>query len=318
MLSPAPSLDWDALLTQTRARFLRVGVICGGVSSEREVSLRSGKNVQAALKRLGWDALLIDPGEALRFPEVDVLYNVLHGRWGEDGILQGYLELWQRPYTGPGLGGCALSWNKWVTRGLLQQAGLPVSKGGRVQTVHDLPPRFPVMVKPACEGSSVGVVYVPDQAHWDAVIAELLKNFSDLYWETYVKGREITIGVLGPASGPWAMPILEIKPKKLFYDYEAKYTPGLTDFEVPAHFSAGDTRRLQHLAVEVFRTLGCRGVGRVDMMVASDGEPYVLELNASPGMTDLSDLPAEAAAMGWTYDQLVLYILSLATLDLQR
>ena len=310
-----PTIQWDELLEQTRARFPRVGVVYGGVSSEREVSIRSGKKVAAALEAQGFTVLHIDPADSLTLPQVDVIYNVLHGRWGEDGCLQGYLELLQIPYTGPGVEGCVVSMNKWLARQVLEGVGIPIPKGGIIQYVEDVPKKFPVIVKPACEGSSIGVCLIETISDWQRLMPDLLKNFSNLFWETYIPGREITVGVIGPESGPWALPILELRPKNKFYDYQAKYTHGMTEFFVPAEFADEQTQEIQQLAVDVFRTLGCRGVGRIDMMVHPDKGPFVLELNASPGMTDLSDLPAEAGAMGWSYEQLVLYIISLASLD---
>jgi len=302
-----------------------VAVIAGGWSREREVSLRSGRRVFASLKRQGFPVVLIDADRALAHtlqqhrPTVAVL--MLHGSPGEDGTIQGLLDVLGIPYTGSGVTASAVGMDKWLTKRLFQAEDLPTPPALLVRTGDlrpTLPERvavevgFPVMLKPRREGSSFGVVPVD---HPDALLPTLqplVEEFGDMLVETYIQGREITVGVLGTGAGAFALPILELRPRtRRFYDYEAKYTPGATEFLLPAPLSDTLTRRIQDLAVRAHRLLGCRGMSRVDGMVRGE-EVFLLEVNTIPGMTETSDLPAQAEEAGISYDDLVLWILQSA------
>jgi D-alanine-D-alanine ligase len=314
----------------------RIGVLCGGLSNEREVSLRSGKNCHAALLRLGYaNAEMIDVGNdialVLKEKKTEVAFLALHGKWGEDGTVQGLLELMQIPYTGSGVLASALAMSKPLTKQVLKANGLP-SAETIVIDEHDAK-NFraliggvnwaPAMVKPLAEGSSVGVSKVDDASTLVATVEETITKYGGAIVEKYIKGQEITIGVLedlGPnrnGKSIWALPILELRPKSKagFYDYEAKYTKGMTEFILPAELSPEVTAHAQDLAIKTFRALQCCGYARVDMIVDGSGAPHVLEVNTLPGMTDTSDLPAMAAEVGTTYDELVDRILMSSGID---
>jgi D-alanine-D-alanine ligase len=340
-----------------------IGVLYGGLSNEREVSLRSGQNCYNALQRLGYkNATLIDVGENLaedlKAKQIEVAFLSLHGRYGEDGTVQGLLELLKVPYTGSGVLSSALAMNKPLTKRVLSAQGLPYPKsyiltefelGDLDQFIQTLPPP-PVMIKPLNEGSSVGVHKVEDASQIGPLVRETVEKFGGAIVETYIKGQEITVGVLeessdkkstkdvkdpaskenghtahtfaakstvGNQSELTALPILELRPKSKagFYDYEAKYTKGMTEFVLPAELSEQTTAKAKELAKKTFRALNCSGYSRVDMMVDADGECFILEVNTLPGMTDTSDLPAMAEVEGISYDQLVEKILFSAGLD---
>lgn len=314
----------------------RVGVLCGGLSDEREVSLRSGANCHAALKRLGYEnAELIDVGHdiaiVLKEKRIEVAFLALHGKYGEDGTMQGLLELMQIPYTGTGVLGSALALSKPLTKQVLKANGIP-SAETIVIDEHDAK-NFraivgnvkwaPAMVKPLAGGSSVGVSKVDDSSSLVATVEETITKYGGAIVEKYIKGPEITVGVLedlGPArngTSIYALPILELRPKSSagFYDYEAKYTKGMTEFILPAELSPEVTAECQQLAIKTFRALQCCGYARVDMIVDGGTKPHVLEVNTLPGMTDTSDLPAMCAEAGTSYDELVERILRSSGLD---
>lgn len=320
----------------------RIGVLYGGLSNEREVSLRSGKNCFNALRRLGYEkAELIDVSQNiaadLKAHNVEVAFLCLHGRFGEDGTLQGLLELLRIPYTGSGVLSSALSMSKPLTKQVLSSKNLPYPKSYVItdQEMADLPefiknlPAPPLMVKPLNEGSSVGVSKIDDAGKIESCVVDTIKEYGGAIVEGYVTGQEITIGVLetkyagGNGHGPYpsceltALPILELIPKSKagFYDYEAKYTKGMTEFVLPAKLSEERTREAQELAKKTFRALSCSGYARVDMIAGNDGKLYILEVNTLPGMTDTSDLPAMAEVAGISYDQLVEKILFSCGLD---
>jgi D-alanine-D-alanine ligase len=314
----------------------RVGVLCGGWSNEREISLRSGKNCLAALKRLGYEnAYEIDVDKniasTLLEKKIEIAFLALHGKPGEDGTVQGLLELMQIPYTGSGVLASALAMSKPLTKQVLQASKIPSAETVIIDA-HDAK-NFreitgaikwaPAMVKPLAEGSSVGVSKVDDPKSLVATVEETITKFGGAIVEKYIKGAEITVGVLeeaGPhknGKGIWALPILELRPKSKagFYDFEAKYTKGMTDFILPAEISEAATNTAHEIAVRTFKAMQCSGYARVDMIVDADGNPHVLEVNTLPGMTDTSDLPAMAEVAGINYDQLVERILLSSGLD---
>lgn len=300
----------------------KIAVLCGGLSSEREVSMRSGKNCYDALIRLGYkNAKLVDVTENIAndIKGFDVAYNALHGKYGEDGCIQGLLEILKIPYTGCGVMSSAIGMNKEFTKRVLRDANLPliksvcVTKGDNLfESVQDLV--YPLMVKPVCEGSSFGMSKVNNENELVKAVFEASKFKQDILIEEYKVGVNATVGVLEKDGVPFATDILELRPHNEWYDYEAKYTKGMTDFILPAEISDEMTEEVKKCAVRAFKACGCSGVSRVDFLIVDD-IPYILEINTSPGMTDTSDLPAQSASMGISYDELVELTLKSAGLN---
>lgn len=299
----------------------RIGVLYGGLSSEREVSLRSGKNCFEALQRLGYEnAMLIDVQQdvarQLLSQEIELAYIALHGRYGEDGCIQGLLEILGIPYTGCRVTASALTMNKALTKSVLKDAGLPVIRSVTLDTPD--PARvaglnYPVMVKPLNEGSSYGMSKVDNPDQLPAALAEAFRYDTEVMVEEFVKGKSLTVGVIRMDGKDVATPILELRPvKSEWYDLEAKYTEGLTQFILPAELPAEVAAAIQEATLKAHRAAGCHGMSRIDFVTDGDNNFYILEINTIPGMTNLSDLPAQAKAMGVDYDQLVEYILKTA------
>lgn len=300
----------------------KIAVLCGGFSSEAEVSRRSGKNCYEALLRLGYkNTQLLEVTENIAddIKRFDIAFNALHGKYGEDGCIQGILEILKVPYTGCGVMSSAIGMNKEFTKRVLRDANLPliksvcISKGENLfEKTQDLV--YPLMVKPVCEGSSFGMSKVNNQDELVKAIFEASKFRQDILIEEYKVGINATVGVLEKDGKPFATDILELRPHNEWYDYEAKYTKGMTDFILPAEISEEMTKEVKDCAVRAFKACGCSGVSRVDFLIVDD-IPYILEINTSPGMTDTSDLPAQSASMGITYDELVELILKSAGLN---
>jgi D-alanine-D-alanine ligase len=295
---------------QDPAQFGRVAVVMGGSSAEREVSLDSGRNVLAALQARGVDAHAIDgiPAllDALRAGHFARVFNILHGQHGggEDGVLQGALESLHVPYTGSGVLGSALSMDKTRSKRVWQSLGLPTPKFvalPRGADVHAAAKEigFPLIVKPACEGSSVGVTRVFEEKDLDAAVALAEKYPGDLLMETLIEGDELTVGILGRQ----VLPSIHIVPKGAFYDYNAKYIAEDTRYICPG--LEGDVEAgLRALSLEAFDALGCHGWGRVDVMRDRQGRNWLLEVNTAPGMTSHSLVPKAAAVAGIDYQEL--------------
>lgn len=318
-MTPAPS-------RQPLSKSTRIGVLYGGLSSERDVSLISGKNCYEALRRLGYEnAVLIDVGHdvarKLTDAQIELAYIALHGKYGEDGCIQGLLELMGIPYTGCGVAASAITMNKSLTKSILKDAGLPVIESvtfsqkdflKEPEIANHLP--FPVMVKPISEGSSIGMSKVdalaalPDAVHLAFCYAD------EVMVEVYVPGKSLTVGVVDlPDSGSTVTPILELRPTQSeWYDLEAKYTEGGTEFILPADLPEPLTHAIQQATLQAYRAANCRGMARIDFVTGPEHKFYILEINTIPGMTPLSDLPAQAQAMGLSYDQLVECILKTA------
>jgi D-alanine-D-alanine ligase len=283
--------------------------------------LRSGKNCQEALQSLGYtNAQLIDVtpniAQTLTTENIEVAFLVLHGKYGEDGTVQGLLEMVQIPYTGNGVLASALCMNKTLCKAVLTAAGLPVLptvaliKGDTYPT--ELPwGEQPTMVKPAAGGSSVGMSLVKGPIpELHAAIEKAFTEDEHVLLEPYTIGMDVTVGVLETAPDQLKVtPLLELDTKTEWYDEEAKYTQGLTNFVIPARLDELVTESIQQWAMKAHRAAQCFGVSRTDFVVTPDGQPYILEINTSPGMTDLSDLPAQAQAMGMSRDALVECIL---------
>lgn len=289
----------------------RIGVLWGGLSREREVSFRSGKNISEALTRLGYNVVMVDPAESMDFSVFDVAYIALHGFFGEDGCVQSLLERAGKPYTGSGVATSVLGMNKLASKQLFLQQGIPTAQFRFfLEPLLDLPEgyTYPVVVKPVSEGSSVGVSVVDDRDALKRDTAFLINQYGGFLLEEYVSGTELTIGVIENPN-PQALPILELRPHNRFYDFDAKYTAGKTDFILPAEISPEHTRLCQDLAVKTYTVFGCKGMSRIDMILSKDRGPFVLEVNTLPGMTDTSDLPAQAKEAGISFDDLVELIL---------
>jgi len=296
--------------TNDPAQFGRVAVVMGGSSAEREVSLDSGRNVLAALKARGVDVQAIDgiPAllDALRAGHFARVFNILHGQHGggEDGVLQGALESLHIPYTGSGVLGSALSMDKTRSKRVWQSLGLPTPKFvalPRGADVHAAAKEigFPLIVKPACEGSSVGVTRVFEEKDLDAAVALAAKYPGDLLMETLIEGDELTVGILGRQ----VLPSIHIVPKGAFYDYNAKYIAEDTRYICPGLEGEAEAS-LRALALEAFDALGCFGWGRVDVMRDRQGRNWLLEVNTAPGMTSHSLVPKAAAVAGIDYQEL--------------
>lgn len=301
----------------------KVAVLCGGMSSEREVSLRSGKNILNALKRLGYkNAEIVDVSKNVMndLKGFEYAYNTLHGKYGEDGCIQGILEILKIPYTGCGVMSSSLCMNKEFTKRILSTCpDIPMAKSAFVRKCDDLfektkDLKYPLFVKPVSEGSSFGMTKVDKKEDLQAAYKVAVQYNDDVLIEEFIDGFFVTVGVLEDDGKPFATEILEIRPKNEWYDFEAKYTSGMSDFICPANLSEKVTQHVKEVAVKAFETAGCRSVSRIDFMMMND-IPYLLEINTSPGMTSTSDLPAQAKAMDIDYDNLVQLILNSAGLN---
>lgn len=303
----------------THARFGKVAVMFGGTSAEREISLMSGGAVLSALQREGVDAHRFDPAEkpltALLEEGYQRVFIALHGRFGEDGTLQGALEAFGIPYTGSGVLGSALAMDKWRTKLVWQQSGIPVADG--MELTPDLtPPEVldrlgpDMMVKAAREGSSIGITKIigGDAAAVRAAWDEALRHDSIVLAERFVQGGEYTCAVLGDR----ALPMVRIVPPQGNYDYQNKYFSDDTQYFCPAGLDPALEARIQALTLRAFRALDCRGWGRADIILTPAGEPVFLEMNTSPGMTGHSLVPMAAKAAGIPFEQLVVEILASA------
>jgi D-alanine-D-alanine ligase len=296
----------------------RVGVIMGGPSSEREVSLNSGRGVLAALQQKGYDAVAIDwkgldqdLGAILREARVEAVWLALHGTWGEDGCIQGLLECYRIPYTGSSVLASSIAMDKMATRRIFDQESIESPKWRRWHGAADVARiGFPMVVKPSAEGSSVGITIVKSESEVMPAIQLAQKHAGVVLLEEYVKGREMTVGVLDDE----ALGDCEIKPATEFYDYEAKYLRNDTQYLVPAPISDDERRTMHNLAVRAHKALGCAGASRVDMILTPEGRAVCLEINTLPGMTDHSLLPKIAALRGMDYATLVERILQTAKL----
>jgi D-alanine-D-alanine ligase len=288
----------------------RIAVVMGGPSSEREVSIATGRAVVAALDRLGYETRSLDFDarfvDAIRELHVDAAFVALHGPGGEDGSIQAILDWMNVPYTGSDQRACALSIDKHITKKLIAAEGLPTPAWDVFDLTAGLPLlpgslNLPIVVKPRDEGSSAGVSIVRTHEDWSKAMVEAVQRSPQIMAEEYIPGREFSCGVLFGE----ALPVAEIIPSGEFYTYSAKYEPGGSRHDVPAHIDEGLTRRLQTLAQSVHRLIGLRDYSRTDFIVTKEGRPYILEVNALPGLTPTSILPDECAAAGVNFDALI-------------
>jgi len=303
----------------------RIAVLMGGPSAEREVSLNTGKAIVQALQEKGYNAVGIDIDprnlvKQLTEAGIEVVFNAIHGKYGEDGILQGALELLGIPYTGSGVLASAVAMDKGISKRLFLQANIstPRSRQYAKQSADDklvelIVSEFslPVVVKPVTQGSSIGVVIVEQAEDLLSALKEAF-HFGDILIEEFIQGKELTVAILG-TDEPKVLPVIEIVPHNGRYDYQSKYTKGSTEYIVPARLDSLTTKAVQEEALAAFKALACRGIGRVDVMLDQNSTPYVLEVNTIPGMTGTSLVPKAAVAAGIAFADLCEIILLTAT-----
>ncbi|MGV8084079.1 MAG: D-alanine--D-alanine ligase [Coriobacteriia bacterium] len=294
---------------------IRVAVLMGGRSAEREVSLRSGEQVSSALKKAGFDVVEVDAGEddfvvTLASLEANVVFICLHGRFGEDGTVQGLCELLELPYVGSGVLASALAMDKVKSKQIFEQAGIAtpdyvVLRRGELYDVGSIVEALgeKTVVKPANEGSSVGMTIVHSAGELAEAIEKAFRHDRYVLVERFVGGTEVTVGVLGNDEVV-ALPTLEIVPEHEFYDYESKYIPGMSRHIIPARARQSTCEECQRLAVAAHKVLGCRGISRADTIIAEDGTVWLLEVNTIPGMTQTSLVPDAARAAGIEFPEL--------------
>jgi D-alanine-D-alanine ligase len=303
-----------ALVTNTK-----IGVLLGGLSSEREVSLSSGNAVLKALQGKGYTAVAVDVGREvagqLRREGIATAFNALHGKFGEDGAIQGLLEIMGIPYTGSGILASAIGMNKIVSKAVFKAAGLSVgpyravgehARGAVSSVATEI--GFPLVVKPSSEGSSVGVTIVDRQEEMAAAADKAFSYDREILLEKYIRGKEVQVGILGER----ALGAIEIVPRNRFYDYQAKYDEGMSDHFFPARIPETVYKRTLEAGLAAHRAIGCRGYSRVDFILDESGTPFILEVNTLPGMTATSLLPDIARGVGIPFPDLVEEILRLA------
>ncbi len=310
----------DQMQATDMAAFGRVAVIMGGTSAEREISLRSGSEVLKGLQSAGVDAFGIDLGSAGANPvaqlldsEFDRAFLILHGRGGEDGTIQGVLEMMGKPYTGSGVAASALGMDKLRCKQLWQGAGLPTPAFAVLDADTDLSAveaqlGYPIMVKPAHEGSSIGMSKVRNRDELESAFSAAREYDSCVIAEQWVNGPEFTIALLNGQP----LPVIRLETPHDFYDFDAKYAAADTHYHFDTRLTEAQTATLQQLALQAFNVAGCRGWGRVDAMMDADGHFQLLEVNTAPGMTDHSLVPMMAREAGISFEQLVVEILSIA------
>ncbi len=300
----------------------KIGVLLGGLSSEREVSLASGTAILHALKEKGYRAVAIDVGsdvaEKIHDNGIEVAFIALHGKFGEDGAIQGLLEVMGIPYTGSGILASALGMNKTVSKQVFRSQGLLVgpyeviyagSAGKERTALEQL--QFPAVIKPHAEGSSVGVSLVFKKEDVAPAVELAFKYGSEILIEKFIKGKEVQVGILGKS----ALGAIEIVPKRAFYDYAAKYEKGMSEHFFPARIPDAAYKRTLEAGLAAHQAIGCRGYSRVDFIIDETGAPYILEVNTLPGMTATSLLPEIARGVGISFPDLVEEILRLSLVD---
>jgi len=319
-------------MTQNSSPFGKVAVLMGGLSAEREVSLMSGNGVLKALRSRGVDAHAFDPAERdlseLKKEGFERCFIALHGRFGEDGTVQGALELLGIPYTGSGVMASSMAIDKVMTKRVMISEGLPTPQyrllrrgaygAADIAAVPDAL-GLPLIVKPAREGSSIGLTKVTSRDGMAEAVAQAEKLDADVLCEQFISGDEVTCPVLGTGAGAHALPVIRIVAPDGNYDYQNKYFTDTTQYLVPCGLPEGEEAVIQQLVLDAFRILNCRGWARTDVMIdKSTRKPYLLEINTSPGMTGHSLVPMSARAAGISYEDLCVEVLKTATLDHQK
>jgi len=297
---------------------MKIVVLAGGESPEREISIKSGENVLKALRKKGHEVLYLDPVDRnfltklLKF-KPECVFIALHGGKGESGIIQGFLETLNIPYTGSDVLSSAICMNKIVMKKILKFHKIPtppfviVEKNKKVS----LPFPFPVVVKPASLGSTIGIKIVKKKRELKKAIEECFNFDNEIFIEKFIEGKEITVGILGNEKIE-ILPPIEIRTKTGFYDYKAKYTPGESEHIIPPNISAKSLKKVKEVAEKVYRIMRCSGFARMEIIVSKRGIPYILDVNTIPGLTETSLLPDAAKAKGITFENLCEKIIMLA------
>jgi D-alanine-D-alanine ligase len=319
-------------MKKNTVNFGKVAVLMGGMSAEREVSLMSGSGVLKALRSRGVDAHAFDPAERdlseLKKDGFERCFIALHGRFGEDGTVQGALELLGIPYTGSGVMASSMAIDKVMTKRVMISEGLPTPQYRLLRRgtyneadIAALPDALglPLIVKPAREGSSIGLTKVTERSGMAEAVVQAEKLDADVLCEQFISGDEVTCPVLGTGAGARALPVIRIVAPEGNYDYQNKYFTDTTQYLVPCGLPEGEEAAIQQLVLDTFRILNCRGWGRADVMIdKATRKPYLLEINTSPGMTSHSLVPMSARAAGISYEDLCLEVLKTASLDHQK
>jgi D-alanine-D-alanine ligase len=307
-------------LVSQRWKNKRIGVLMGGISHEREISMKTGNAILKALQEGGYHAVGIEVSsdivKRLLQEQIDVVFIALHGRWGEDGTVQGLLELLRIPYTGSGVLASALAMNKIKAKEMFLYHDIPTPEfitpqGGVLQ-----PPPFPPpwVAKPASEGSTIGVGIVMERKGLEEAIRNAQGYDQEVLVERFIDGKELTVGIMNGEP----LPVIEIVPKEGFYDYQAKYSPGKTEYRCPAPISEEKKMEIQRLSLKAYSVLGCQGCARVDLRLSEHEEVFIIEVNTLPGMTETSLVPKAAAHLGISFPHLVEVILEEASLKIKE
>ncbi len=307
-----------------KGRSAKIGVLMGGPSTEREISLKSGKAVYESLKQLNLEVIAVDiitgdieeNKQLIKAQKIDCAFLALHGRFGEDGQIQGILDSLKIPYTGSGVFASRIAMDKIASREIFEKHGLRVPKCTVIEkssykriNAYDVKHmKAPFVVKPAMHGSSVGLSIVDNEIDLDGAVKLAFSFDERVLIEEYISGREVTVGILDGK----VLPVIEIIPKKRFFDYEAKYQSGMTEYIVPAKFENKIIFDLGQTALMAHKILGCHGCSRVDIILNSEFIPFILEVNTIPGFTQTSLLPKAAAASGIDFAQLCIKLIQLA------
>lgn len=302
----------------------KIGVLMGGPSSEREISLRSGRAVAEGLRKNGYRVVEIDVDETLpeklKGEQIEIAFVALHGRYGEDGAVQGLLELMRIPYTGSGILASSLAIDKILTKRILEERGFLTSSYAYFDTRRTTAKEFsrtfsiafPVIVKPSREGSTIGMTVVKEPSSLEQALLAAAEYDSRILVEEFIAGIEVTAGLLGREP----LPLIEVAPRSGFYDFHSKYTKGATEYILPARIPEPLVREIQEITLEIADELDCEGVVRADYMVDANERPFFLEINTIPGMTETSLIPKAAAHAGISFEDLVKKILDSARLKL--
>lgn len=306
-----------------------IGVLTGGISSERDISIKTGNNIFDSLERSGYMVRFIDlkdDGFIDEIKKIDIAFLALHGRYGEDGTVQGLLELLKIPYTGSGILSSALVMDKILSKKIMIMENIPTPdyieidlSSSRISSQLDVDIRkrigYPVVVKPNAEGSTIGISCIKNTSGLEEGIKKAAPYDRSILIEKYVDGRELTVGIIG--MEPMALPMIEIRPKSGFFDYKAKYTKNMTEYIIPPEMKSSLYKEIQEISLMCHKTLSCRGLSRVDFILDSNDIPYVLEVNTMPGMTSTSLVPMAACAADIKFDHLIEIILDSADLKIR-
>ena len=319
--------NFTKLSIRKKKKLLKIGVIAGGISSEREVSLKTGREIYNSLLRSGYEAFFIDLKDDFysKLKIINLAFIALHGKYGEDGTIQGLLELLKIPYTGSGVLSSALAMDKIFSKKVFKYEHIStpdyieVNSNNKVN-LDEIRLKvkekllYPVIIKPNRGGSTIGVSIINNDSQLTNGIKTALEYDSKILIEKFITGKLLTVSIIGRT--PVALPIIEIKPKSGFYDYKSKYTKGLTDYIVPARLGKKMYKFINDLALKSHNSLYCSGISRVDLILGNDNNAYILEVNTMPGMTSTSLVPKAAEAAGISFDLLVEIVLNFASLKI--